>query len=136
MYHPSYTIITGASEGFGKSLAFECASRKMNLILVALPGPELNCLSSFIRRNYGVEVIPIGKDLSHENNCHELYAEITAMKLQVNILINNAGIGNTLHFAEGCPLFYEKQIKLNVLATTLITKLFLDTLRQSKRSYI
>src|SRR5690606_5513154 len=49
---------------------------------------------------------------------------------------NNAGIGNTLQFGEGCPLFYEKQIKLNVLATTLITKLFLDTLRQNTNSYI
>ena len=36
-----FTLITGAGAGIGKALAMECASRKMNLILVALPGLEL-----------------------------------------------------------------------------------------------
>ncbi len=31
----TYTIITGASKGIGKAFAFECAAKKMNLILVA-----------------------------------------------------------------------------------------------------
>ncbi len=136
MHHPRYTIITGASEGFGKSLAIECASRKMNLILVALPGPELCRLSNFIRRNYRVDVIEVEKDLSLERSCHELFEAVLALNVQINMLINNAGIGNTLFFEEGCPLFYEKQIKLNVLATTLITRLFLETLKQNKVSYI
>ena len=40
-----YTLITGASEGFGRALAIECASRKMNLILVALPDSNLHFLA-------------------------------------------------------------------------------------------
>ena len=39
-------------------------------------------------------------------------------------------------FEEGSPGFYEKQIKLNVLATTLITRLFLSTLQCHDHSYI
>ena len=61
MLNKNYCLITGASEGFGKALALECASRKMHLILVALPGPELYYLSDFIKRNYGVDVIAIEK---------------------------------------------------------------------------
>ena len=129
-------MITGASEGFGKALAIECARRKMNLVLVALPGPELHSLSNFIKRNYPVDVITIEKDLCKDEGCIEVYNEITALNLEVNMLINNAGIGSTAFFEEGTINLYEKQIKLNVLATTLITRLFLKMLKRNKHSYI
>jgi short-subunit dehydrogenase len=131
-----YTLITGASEGFGKALAIECARRNMNLILVALPGAELFYLAAFIKRNYGVSVIAVEKDLCREESCLELFNEVTAMHLKVNILINNAGIGSTMMFEDGSIAFYEKQIKLNVLATTLLTKLFLDMLKRNGPSSI
>ncbi len=136
MYKTVYTLITGASEGFGKSLAFECASRKMNLVLIALPGPELDYLADFIQRNYHVRVITLEKDLSKEENCISLFDEITTLGIQVNMLINNAGIGSTMLFDEGSLLFYQRQIKLNVLGTTLITRLFIDMLRKNSPSYI
>jgi len=132
----TYTLITGASEGFGKNLAIECAQRKMNLILVALPGPELHSLVDFIKRNYCVDVIGIEKDLCKDESCIELFNEVNALKLQVNMLINNAGIGSTVLFGEGSIKLYEKQIKLNVLATTLITRLFLEMLKRNNPSYI
>ncbi len=131
-----YCLITGASEGFGKALAIECATRKMNLILVALPGAELYHLAEFIRRNYKVAVIAIEKDLTSEDNCMGLFDEVSKMNLEVNILINNAGIGNTHLFSAGSIDFYQKQVQLNVLATTLITRLFLDMLRKNGPSYI
>lgn len=131
-----YTLITGASEGFGKALAIECAKRKMNLILVALPGSELHSLTDFIKRSYCVDVIGIEKDLCKDESCIELFNEVNALKLQVNMLINNAGIGSTVLFGEGSIHLYEKQIKLNVLATTLITRLFLEMLKRNSHSYI
>jgi short-subunit dehydrogenase len=136
MLSKNYTLITGASEGFGKALAIECASRKMNLILVALPGPELYYLGCFIKLNYDVDVITIEKDLCKEENCTDLFDEIAALKLAVNMLINNAGIGSTLLFTEGHMQLYQKQIKLNILATTIITRLFVSTLEKNSPSHI
>jgi short-subunit dehydrogenase len=132
----TYTLITGASEGLGKALAIECARRRMNLILVALPGPELFSLAEFIKRNYAVDVIAIEKDLCRDESCIELFNEVNALDLPVNMLINNAGIGGTALFEEGSIKLYEKQIKLNVLATTLITRLFLEKLKSNSQSYI
>lgn len=136
MFNKNYCLITGASEGFGKALALECASRKMNLILVALPGPELLYLADFIIRNYKVDVVAIEKDLAREENCVGLYDEVCDMKLCVNMLINNAGLGSTMLFSEGSIAFYQKQVKLNVIATTMLTRLFLDMLRKNGPSYI
>ncbi len=136
MFNKNYCLITGASEGFGKALALDCASRKMNLILVALPGPELYYLANFIERNYKVDVVAIEKDLAVEENCILVFKEVQDLKLPVNMLINNAGLGSTMLFSEGKMSFYQKQIKLNITATTLLTHLFLDMLKANGPSYI
>ncbi len=136
MQNKVYTLITGSSEGLGKAFAIECAKRNMNLILVALPGPELYALAALLKANYPVEIICIGKDLCRDESCTELYAEVTALNLQVNMLINNAGIGSTMLFKDGSPVFYEKQIRLNVLVTTMITRMFLPLLQRHACSYI
>jgi len=131
-----YTLITGASEGFGRALATECASRKMNLILVALPESKLQFLAETLKQKYEVDVVAIEKDLSVEENCTAVFKEVEAKQLSVNMLINNVGLGSTMLFKEGNFSFYQKQVKLNVMATTLITHLFLDDLRKNGPSYI
>ena len=132
----TYTIITGASEGLGKAFAIECASRQMNLILVSLPHSGLDRLSTFIRNNFNVSVIAFEKDLSQSSACYDLFLEIDRLQLSATVLINNAGVGSTILFDEGSPEFYEKQIRLNVLATTVITHLFIKNLRGTLPAYI
>jgi short-subunit dehydrogenase len=136
MPSPFYTVITGASEGFGKALSIECARRNMNLILVALPGIELHQLAALIRKQFHVDVFCIEKDLCEENSCQEVFNEVKAMGLPVNMLFNNAGVGSTEFFEEVSISIYERQIKLNVLATTRLTRLFFAELKQNKPSYI
>lgn len=131
-----YTLITGASEGFGRALAIECASRKMNLILVALPDSKLHSLAETLIQKYAIDVIAIEKDLSIDENCVMLYKQVEELKLSVNMLINNVGISSTMFFSEGSIDFYQKQVKLNVVTTTLLTSLFLDMLKTNKPSHI
>jgi len=131
-----YTMITGSSDGFGKALAIECAQRGMNLILVALPGPELHHLANFIRKNFFVDVQCFETNLAVDSEIHDLHSKIVEKGLAVNTLINNAGIGNTQMFIETSPEFIKQQIKLNVLATTLLTNLFIPELKKNSPSYI
>jgi len=131
-----YTLITGASEGFGKALAIDCASRKMNLVLVALPGAALHELVAFLRDAYAVKVVAIEKDLCGEDGCLEVFNEVAEKGLQVNMLFNNAGIGSIGLFEEGSIGLYERQIKLNVLATTIMTRLFVGMLKSNSPSHI
>jgi short-subunit dehydrogenase len=131
-----YTLITGASDGFGKALAIECARRKMNLVLVALPGPELSNLAGFIQKNFLVDVKTFEKDLTNEADCYDLHLDILFLDLHINILINNAGIGNTQMFTETPREFLKRQIKLNVMATTLLTSLFVPELKKNGPAYL
>jgi len=131
-----YTLITGASEGLGKAFALECAERGHNLILVALPGKELHDLASFIEQNYPVRVWAMGKDLSETQQCHALFNEVKEALLKVNFLINNVGLGGTISFQDADIAFFEKQILLNVMATTMLTKLFIGELEENNPSFI
>jgi short-subunit dehydrogenase len=136
MPNNNYSLITGASEGLGKALAIECAARKMNLILVVRTGPALINLANFIKGAYEVDVITIEKDLYKEENCISLFDEVSALNININMLINNAGTGSTLLFTEGSFLHFQKQIQLNILATTLITRLFIAKLQQNSPGHI
>lgn len=136
MHNRKYTLITGSSEGFGRALAIECASRKMNLILVALPGPELNNLADHIKSHYWVDVVTLEKDLSIEEECVMVFNIISELGLSVNMLINNVGVGSTMLFSEGSVSFYQKQIKLNTITPMLLTHLFLDMLKENGPSHI
>lgn len=131
-----YTLITGASEGFGKALALECASRKMNLILVALPFSGLANLAGYIKKNFEVRVVFFEYDLSGNQACYRLFNEISSQGLPVNILINNAGIGGTHFFDDRDAEFYSKQIELNVIVPTLMIRLFLNILELHRPAYI
>ncbi len=136
MKNKTYTLITGASEGLGKRLAIECASRGMNLILVALPGEALWGLGDFLERAFDVEVKVFASDLSDEINCYRLFEEIEQRGFRIDMLINNAGIGGTAWFEDESAEQYASVIKLNVLATTLITRLFIKILEENTPSYI
>jgi short-subunit dehydrogenase len=136
MENEPYTLISGASEGLGKTLAIECATRGMNLILVALPRDALFDLGDFLLKTFPVEVKVFGCDLSDEKNCYQLFEDIKQQRLHINMLINNVGIGGTAWFEEESAEHYASVIKLNILATTLITRLFINILEENTPSYI
>ena len=136
MRNKNFALITGASEGFGKALALECAARKMDLVLVALPGSGLNSLCCYIERNFGVITYCLEHDLSKKEACYDLFNEIRRLQIPVNTLINNAGIGGTHYFDERDTEFYHKQIELNVVSPTLLTHLFLQDLLHLSPAYI
>jgi uncharacterized protein len=136
MPNKNFALITGASEGFGKALALECAGRGIELVLVALPGSGLANLACFIERNYDVRVFFFEHDLSKKEECAHLFNEISQRELKINMLINNAGMGGTHFFEERDTEYYYRQIELNVIAPTLLTHSFLQTLEKNSPSYI
>ena len=129
-------IVTGASEGLGKSLALELAKRNIDLVLVSLPGSGLENLSIYIRRNFEVKVKCFAADLTDTNTFPELFQSLKEEGITAQILINNAGIGNWAWFDEKDISFYKKQIELNVITPVLLTRLFLDHRDNSLESYV
>ncbi len=101
-----------------------------NVLLVARSREKLETLASFLREQYDVEARVLVKDLSNPDAPQQLFEQLTAENCKVDLLINNAGFGALGAFAE---LDLEKQldcVRVNVLALTHLTGLFLPGMIQ------
>lgn len=118
-------LITGASSGIGKELAFIHAQRGGDLIIVARRKEKLESLKKELEEKYKVQVAVFVKDLSTEGAASELYAEVKTEGLQVDYLINNAGFGGVGKFHEREWSTDLTMINLNIIALTELTRRFL-----------
>lgn len=134
--HTVYTLITGASSGIGKALALECASKGMNILLVALPGKELSDLETQVRTQYKVMCHSFSVNLAVHCSSSEVYNWVKENDYKINVLINNVGVGSKGAFEQLTPDFYYTQIHLNVMTTCMMTRLFIDDLKANSPSHI
>jgi uncharacterized protein len=112
-------LITGASSGIGYEMAKVFAKNGCNLVLVARRVEPMEGLKSeFPNTTFTI----IQKDLSGYGSCQEVFNQVK--DLQIDVLVNNAGFGDTGEFQ---TLSRDKQtnmIDLNVRALTELTHLF------------
>ena len=113
-------LITGASSGIGKEMADYLASLGYDLFLVATDSKKLKELF----KDCQVKVTTFGLDLTVEENCYKLYENVKNEK--IDILINNAGFGDTGNFTKTSLDKELKMIDLNIKAYHILTKLFLQ----------
>ena len=132
----TYTLITGASQGFGRALAFEYAKKSANLVLVALPNSGLEQLSDFLKSHFEIDVLFFEMDLSTEANCIKLFNEVKEKGVSIKYLINNAGMLSNGLFEDMRKDYFLSQINVNVVTPTLLTKLFMDDFKKNSPSGI
>jgi len=131
----TFAVITGASQGLGKSFAQELAQKKINLILISLPNEGLADLCTNFQKQFGIIAVHYETDLSSKENILKLAHWINE-NYAVKILINNAGVGGTKKFDEASSVYIEKIIQINVMATSLLTHQLLRNLKNQDKSYI
>ena len=118
-------IITGASAGIGMELARVLAKAGHPLILVARSEEKLSALKNELEKKHRVSVDYLVKDLSEKNACQEIFDAVQLKKIEIDILINNAGFGDFSDFANADWEKLNQMIQLNITALTHLTKLFL-----------
>ncbi|MDD4144380.1 MAG: SDR family NAD(P)-dependent oxidoreductase [Prolixibacteraceae bacterium] len=130
-----YTVITGASRGLGKSLAHECAACNRNLILISLPGENINLLATRISVIYNIEVRYFETDLTNDRELNHLCDELS-VKFNIDMLINNAGIGGVHDFTNASAAYIDNIILLNIKALVTLTQRLLPVLKKQEKAYI
>lgn len=118
-------LITGASSGLGKEFAKIHAAKGGNLIITARRKQELLLLKEELEKRYPINVLVIEKDLTQTHGAREIYEEVKKQNLQVDYLINNAGFGGIGEFSCRDLEADLNMIRLNILALTELTGLFL-----------
>lgn len=121
-------LITGASSGIGKDIAYELSKMGYDLILVARDVEKLKQVKEELKTNIETVVM----DLSIPENCKKLYEE----HKKIDILINNAGFGDCGYFTK---TDLEKEIKMintNITAYHILTKLYLKDMKEKNSGKI
>jgi short-subunit dehydrogenase len=120
-----YALITGATSGIGYELARLFAKDKYNLVIVARNEAELAEKAIEFTGENDIEVVTMVKDLSEPNAPFELYDEIKAKGIQVDVLVNNAAQGQYGKFVETDIQRELEMIRLNIVGYLVLTKMFL-----------
>ena len=119
-------LITGASSGIGKELARLHAARGGDLVIVARREEALHELKAELESKHEVTVKCIAMDLTAPSAPQQLYDQVSAEGIEVEVLMNNAGFGGHGNFHERDIETDKSMIQLNVVALTELTHHFLQ----------
>jgi short-subunit dehydrogenase len=131
----SYTLITGASSGLGRSLAVVYARKSKDLILVSMPGSGLSQLSRQISEVYQVDVKYYECNLSDLNDLKSLL-QGHLLHLNIDCLINNVGIGGSGNFLSSSLSELYLMIDLNLKSAVTLTYSLLPKLLEHSQPRI
>ena len=130
-------LITGASAGLGREFARQLAGRARSLILVARREQRLNELrDELIHRHPNLTVHVHKTHLANPSELEELIAWLEREKIDVDLLINNAGLGDSGPFATSDPTRNEQMMFVNMVALTSLTRHLLPQMIARKRGGI
>lgn len=132
----AWALITGGSSGMGLEYARQLAKRGYDLVLVSNRQEELEQASEELSKAYSVQVVTRFQDLSAETAADELMAFCQEQSIEVEILINNAGM---FFFEE---LTTENEVKaltmmrLHTFTPTRMCILFGEAMKRCGHGYI
>lgn len=122
-------LITGASAGLGAEFARQLARRRADLILVARTEKALAALGSDLRSEYGVAVEIIVADLADETGIEKVAARLRDSVDPVDLLVNNAGFGLPLQFADNAIDDEVRHLRVHVEASMRLMHAALQSMR-------
>lgn len=117
-------LITGASSGIGYELSKVFAKNGYNLVLVSRNREKLILVSEELRKQHDIQVTVIPKDLFKWPSPQEIYDEVAAAGIKIEILVNDAGIGVYGKFTQSSAEKQMDLIQLNITSLTMLCKLF------------
>lgn len=128
-------LVTGASSGIGAALARELARNGHDLMLSARSFAPMEALAEELRQLGGAAAIVVA-DLSRQEGVASLLHEIETRGLDIDVLINNAGLGRFARFDRTDALRIGEMMQVNVVALTDLTRALLPAMQARRRGRI
>lgn len=117
----STALVTGASRGIGIELARQFGRAGNDLIITARDAAMLDAVAAKLASETGAKVTTIAADLTVRDGPSALVDEIERRGLAVELLVNNAGFGDTGPFADSDRAAQLEMVDLNVRALVELT---------------
>lgn len=124
-------LITGASQGIGRALALEAAQRG-TLVLAAARNEELLAELAAEAQSKNKLLHTIKADVTNPGDRIAMAEAAQRLLGGLDVLINNAGIGATGHFADAKPERMRQIFEVNFFGLTETTRVCLPLLKQGR----
>ena len=128
-------LVTGASSGIGADLARELAKDGHDLVLSARTVAPMNALAVELEA-YGARSAVIAADLGRPGAAAELASELETRGLQIDVLVNNAGLGGIGRFDQMEPQRISDMLLVNIVALTELTRFLLPGMVARRRGKV
>ncbi|MEY4321009.1 MAG: hypothetical protein RLZZ471_950 [Actinomycetota bacterium] len=135
-YQGKTAVITGASSGIGVEFANRFAERGANLVLVARRKDRLDAVAKEIQGKHKVIVDVVVADLSEVGSAEKLFKTLQRKKIQIDVLVNNAGFGTMGEFKNHDLNRITEEIQLNVATLVQLTRLALPGMIQRNNGVV
>jgi short-subunit dehydrogenase len=130
-----WALVTGASAGIGVALAHELARCGAKVILTARRKDRLDSLAKELLAQ-GTEVRIVPADLNNPDAAQQIYDATEGAGLPVDILINNAGLGQYGAFSAN-PIEQEaRQVRVNCESMVRVARLFVARMVERRRGWV
>src|SRR6266700_7371538 len=130
-------LITGASVGIGREFARQLAGRARSLTLIARREQELNELREDLKQQHPNLTVHIRTtDLADLAQLNDFPAWLEREMIDVDLLVNNAGLGDSGPFATSDPIRNEQMTLVNMVALTSLTRKLLTRMLAKQRGGI
>ena len=130
-------LVTGASAGIGREFARQLTHRARLLVLVARRQERLDQLrNELANRSQNLITHTRVVDLADKSQIDQLLSWLDQSKIDIDLLINNAGLGDYGSVATSDPERDDRMIQVNIAALTLLTRALLPPMIARKRGAI
>ncbi len=133
---PQTVLITGASSGIGESLARCFARDGHHLALVARNGDKLTALAQALKDEFEIRVAVLPADLSLPGAAAALAARLKRRRIEVDMLVNNAGVLEHGAFIKMPAQRHQELIDLNISGLTAMLAQFVPAMVERGRGRI
>jgi short-subunit dehydrogenase len=123
-------LVTGASSGIGAAFARLLAAEGLDLVLVARRKDKLDALAEELAARHRVTVEVVAADLSDPAAPRSIVDQVCERGLQVDVLVNNAGLSGSTAFADTAWSSLAAEIQVMVTAVTELAHLVVPGMKE------
>lgn len=131
-----YALITGASSGIGLEYAHQLGRAGWNLIIVSNRAEDNITIAKELSTKYNIVVEPLYADLTCPKAAEMLYSHVQRLGIEVDIVINNAGMLLFAKLTHTPAEQLEKIINLHCTTPAKLCRLFAADMAKRKRGHI